>query len=121
MAGRLGRAVAPRAAAGVLWATALLAGSETALALPGPPIAAPASSQATGAHVMAAWSDARSPWPSSPDPDAAGDTRAQAPTPSARHEPAWLRWGWRLAALGVGAGLGWLLLRLGRSEAGRGP
>lgn len=28
--------------------------------------------------------------------------------------PPWQRWGERLLALGVGAGVGWLLLRLGR-------
>lgn len=34
--------------------------------------------------------------------------------------PPWQRWGERLLALGVGAGVGWLLLRLGREgEASR--
>lgn len=45
-------------------------------------------------------------------PTAAASGSAQAlPT-------AWYRWGERLLALGVGGGVGWLLLRLGRDGSG---
>lgn len=106
---RARRSAPRRAVGGVLLATALLAGPAAQSQAAGP--AAPASAPAA-THV-AAWT---------------GKPHAAAPTASPQaaipvHDPAppWQRWGLRLAAVCIGAAVGWGLLRLGGSSPTRDP
>lgn len=87
-----------------LWA-ALLAASLGALPAQAAVLsAAPAASAAPGASARQVLHESRG---------AAAEPEAHPAAP-----PAWQRWGERLLALGVGAGVAWLLLRLGREGDG---
>lgn len=106
---RARRSAPHRAVGGVLLAAALLTGPAAWSEPAGP--AAPASAPAA-THV-AAWTGM---------PGAAPQT-ARTPAAVPVHDPAppWQRWGLRLAAVCIGAAVGWGLLRLGGSSAPRDP